>query len=58
MHVSLGETSMIPDIVNISEAKVSDRHGVDDFRYVKDKIIVYDRGILISSSHSVIFALR
>jgi transcriptional regulator of NAD metabolism len=49
---------MIPDIVNISEAKVSDRHGVDDFRYVKDKIIVYDRGILISSSHSVIFALR
>ncbi|HEY5591543.1 MAG TPA: DUF4372 domain-containing protein [Paludibacter sp.] len=43
-HVSLDEVSMIPDIVNISEAKVSDRHGVDDFRYAKDTIIVDDRG--------------
>lgn len=43
-HVSLDEASMIPDIVNISEAKVSDRRGVDDFRYVKDTIIVDDRG--------------
>ena len=43
-HVSLDEVSMIPDIVNISEAKVSDRRGVDDFRYGKDTIIVDDRG--------------
>lgn len=43
-HVSLDESSMIPDIVNISEAKVSDRRGVDDFRYQKDTIIVDDRG--------------
>jgi len=43
-HVSLDETSMIPDIVNISEAKISDRRGVDDFRYSKDTIIVDDRG--------------
>lgn len=43
-HVSLDEMSMIPDIVNISEAKISDRRGVDDFRYAKDTIIVDDRG--------------
>ncbi|MFZ4549066.1 MAG: IS4 family transposase [Bacteroidales bacterium] len=43
-HVSLDEASMIPDIVNISEAKVSDRRGADNFRYEKDTIIVDDRG--------------
>lgn len=43
-HVSLDEASMIPDIVNITKAKVSDRRGVDDFRYPKDTIIVDDRG--------------
>ena len=43
-HVSLDEASMIPDIINISEAKVSDRRGVDNFRYEKDTIIVDDRG--------------
>lgn len=43
-HVSLDEASMIPDIVNITEAKLSDRRGVDDFRYPKDTIIVDDRG--------------
>ncbi len=43
-HVSLDEVSMIPDIVNISEAKVSDRRGVDNFRYAKDTIVVDDRG--------------
>ena len=45
-HVSLDEVSMIPDIVNISEAKVSDRRGVDNFRYAKDTIVVDDRGIM------------
>lgn len=43
-HVSLDEISMIPDMVNITQAKVSDRRGVDDFRYPKDTIIVDDRG--------------
>ena len=43
-HVSLDEISMIPDIINISEAKVSDRRGVDNFRYAKDTIVVDDRG--------------
>ena len=43
-HVSLDEASMIPEIINISEAKLSDRRGVDDFRYPKDTIIVDDRG--------------
>jgi hypothetical protein len=43
-HVSLDESYMVPDIINISEAKVSDRRGVDDFRYPKDTIIVDDRG--------------
>lgn len=43
-HFSLDEVSMMPDIVNISEAKVSDRRGVDNFRYEKDTIIVDDRG--------------
>jgi hypothetical protein len=35
---------MIPDIINISKAKVSDRRGVDGFRCEKDIIIVDDRG--------------
>jgi len=43
-HVSLDEGYMVPDIINISQAKVSDRRGVDDFRYPKDTIIVDDRG--------------
>jgi len=43
-HVSLDEKTMVPDIINISEAKVSDRRGVDDFRYEKDTIVVDDRG--------------
>ena len=43
-HVCLDEKTLLPEIVNISEAKVSDRRGVDDFRYPKDTIIVDDRG--------------
>jgi hypothetical protein len=44
IHVSLDEESLLPDIINITEARVSDRRGVDDFRYSKDTIIVDDRG--------------
>ena len=43
-HVSLDEMTMLPDIVNISEAKKSDRSGVDNFHYAKDTIVVDDRG--------------
>ena len=44
MHTSLDEKTLLPDIVNISEAKLSDRRGVDSFRYSKDTIVVDDRG--------------
>ncbi|MCC5931473.1 MAG: IS4 family transposase [Cyclobacteriaceae bacterium] len=44
MHVSLDEASMIPDMIHLTEAKVSDRRGVDNFRYPKDTIVVDDRG--------------
>lgn len=44
MHVSLDEAKMIPEIINLTEAKISDRRGVDNFRYPKDTIVVDDRG--------------
>jgi len=44
MHTSLDEKTLLPDIINISEAKLSDRRGVDAFRYPKDTIVVDDRG--------------
>jgi hypothetical protein len=44
IHTSLDERILLPDIVNITEAKLSDRRGVDEFRYPKDTIIVDDRG--------------
>ena len=43
-HVSLDEASMLPEIINITAAKTSDRRGVDDFHYAKDTIVVDDRG--------------
>jgi len=43
-HVSLDESSMLPEIINITPAKTSDRRGVDDFHYPKDTIVVDDRG--------------
>lgn len=44
IHTSLDEKTLLPDIINISKAKLSDRRGVDDFRYEKDTIVVDDRG--------------
>lgn len=44
IHTSLDEKTLLPDIINITEAKLSDRRGVDDFRYPKDTIVVDDRG--------------
>src|SRR5699024_4971671 len=38
MHVSLDEATMIPDMINLTPAKVSDRRGADNFRYRKDTI--------------------
>jgi len=44
MHVSFDEATMIPEMVNLTPAKVSDRRGADNFRYPKDTIVVDDRG--------------
>lgn len=44
VHTSLDEQSLLPDIINITETRKSDRRGVDDFRYPKDTIVVDDRG--------------
>lgn len=44
IHTSLDEKTLLPDIINISEAKLSDRRGVDEFRYPAETIIVDDRG--------------
>ena len=44
IHTSLDEKTLIPDIINITEARLSDRRGVDGFRYERDTIIVDDRG--------------
>lgn len=44
IHISLDEARMIPEMIHITEAKVSDRRGVDNFRYLKDTIVVDDRG--------------
>ena len=43
-HVSLGEAMMLPGLVHITEAGVSGRRGVDNFRYGADTIVVDDRG--------------
>lgn len=44
IHTSLDEKTLLPDIINITEARLSDRRGVDTFRYPKDTIVVDDRG--------------
>jgi hypothetical protein len=43
-HISLDEATMLPEMVNITEAGVSDRRGADNFRYEADTIVVDDRG--------------
>jgi hypothetical protein len=43
-HVSLDEAMMLPEMVHITEAGVSDRRGADNFRYEPDTIVVDDRG--------------
>lgn len=44
LHTSWDAHLMIPDVVNITEAKVHDRYGLDQLVYPKDTVIVEDRG--------------
>ena len=44
LHTSWDDGLMIPDIVNISEAKLHDRYGFEQLIFPKDTIIVEDRG--------------
>jgi hypothetical protein len=43
-HTVWDDMLMIPEIVNISEAKIHDRHGLDQLIFPKGTIIVEDRG--------------
>jgi len=44
LHTSWDAYMMIPEIVNITEAKVHDRYGLEQLIYPKDTVIVEDRG--------------
>jgi hypothetical protein len=44
IHTCLDEARMIPEMINITEAKVHDRKGVKDFVFDEGTIIVEDRG--------------
>ena len=44
LHTVWDDTLMIPEIVNISEAKVHDRYGLKQLIFQKNTIIVEDRG--------------
>ena len=44
LHTSIDISTMLPDIVNITEAKVHDRYGFEQLIFPKDTIIVEDRG--------------
>lgn len=43
IHTCWDETLMLPDMVNITEAKVHDRYGLNQLVFSKDTIIVEDR---------------
>jgi hypothetical protein len=44
LHTSWDANMMIPEVVNITEAKVHDRNGLEQLIYPKDTVIVEDRG--------------
>ena len=44
MHVSLDEATIIPEMINLTPAKLSNRCGADNVRYPKDTIVIDDRG--------------
>ena len=43
IHTCWDDTLMLPDVVNITEAKLHDRYGLSQFVFSKDTIIVEDR---------------
>ena len=43
LHTAWDDTLMIPEVVNISEAKIHDRYGLEQLIFPKDTIIVEDR---------------
>ena len=43
IHTCWDDTQMIPDMINITPAKVHDRHGLDQLIFPKNTIIVEDR---------------
>ena len=43
LHTAWNDTLMIPEVVNISQAKVHDRYGLEQLIFPKDTIIVEDR---------------
>ena len=43
LHTAWDDTLMIPEIVNITQAKVHDRYGLEQLVFPKDTIIVEDR---------------
>ncbi|MBL4861414.1 MAG: IS4 family transposase [Crocinitomicaceae bacterium] len=43
LHTAWDDTLMLPEVVNISEAKVHDRYGLEQLIFPKDTIIVEDR---------------
>lgn len=43
LHTSWDANLMIPDVINISEAKIHDRYGLKQLIYPKDTVIVEDR---------------
>jgi len=47
MHVSLDEATMIPEMINLTSAKVSARRGADNFRYRKTQLWWVTAAILI-----------
>ena len=44
IHTCLDEAKMIPTMVNITQAKTHDRHGVNEFIFPENTVIVEDRG--------------
>jgi hypothetical protein len=44
IHTCLDEAKMIPTMVNITDAKTSDRHGAKNFIFPENTVIVEDRG--------------
>ena len=43
LHTAWDDSLMIPEVVNIKEAKIHDRYGLDQLIFPKDTIIVEDR---------------